>query len=607
MTPAAGPVIGPMSLIQGEIPADRRWRSLILPRRLEAVVLTRGRDALVHYFRDQSRPDRGWSRGEVISDAPLGAGALWQDPDWPLGRGALHAAVPELVEGELRWAHYSRENGRDESRRWRRVGVLDGPPRRPTIDGAEAFPGAVAVASASTSLGSTALLAAAPGAPELTLGGRGWRQALVQEGESVFQWHRQEWRGRFRWVRAGCLRSIPGDGFSVEARPSVKLAQVTGERDSQHPGGAATLSRSATTSGVRGTDLGVRVDHAGETFLLFGDTHWTLPWRVTRDAIGRLTPDGPLPGLPGVELHGAPLRIVGGPATSREYDVPLDGFSHDGHLFCFFSSHHFARHQTMGRSLLTRSVDAVPAVSGPERLRPVTFRHLGTFSDRYFVNVSVSRVGDRLFIWGSGSYRADDVRLAELDLTHPDARRMLDSGRLRRPQPGLRFFAGTGADGVPLWCPDEDAAAPVVRGAFGELSVSWVPEVGLYFLLGMEGPEDPIGLSVTLRTAVHPWGPWTPRRRLFDWLENGLSRHDRASRFIRASQDDTVGDAIFPLQRAMTGAAYAPYLFDTRLEAGDLVLRYTLSTWNPYQVVLMEHHLDRATLLTAAPGSIGRL
>ena len=54
---------------------------------------------------------------------------------------------------------------------------------------------------------------------------------------------------------------------------------------------------------------------------------------------------------------------------------------------------------------------------------------------------------------------------------------------------------------------------------------------------------------------------------------------------------DPVGDRIFPAQADGTGAAYAPYLFDARREDGDLVLRYTLSTWNPYQVVLMEHRL----------------
>ena len=418
-------------------------------------------------------------------------------------------------------------------------------------------------------------------------------QALVQEGASVYQWHRQEWAGRVRWVRAACLRFDPGDGFDVAGEQSVKLAQVTGERDTQPSSVDATLSFSESRSGVRGTDLGVRVDHAGRAFLLFGDSHWTTPGRVTRDAIGLLTPEGPVPGLPGVELHGAPLAIVGGVATSREYDVPLDGFSHAGELFVFFSSHHFARHRVMGRSLLTRAVDPTLPIGGRERRRPIAFRYVGAFSDRHFVNVSVQREGDRLWAWGSGGYRADDLRLAEFDLSSPGlADALLGRRRWARPQVGVRYWAGLDADGAPRWSSDEDAAASVLPGAFGELSVRWVPELARFVLLAMDGPEDPIGPSVTLRTAERPWGPWTPRVRLFDWETSGKSRHDEASRFIRAHQDgDPVGDAVFGLQRSMTGAAYAPYLFDSRRDGGDVVLRYTLSTWNPYQVVLMEHRL----------------
>ena len=50
-------------------------------------------------------------------------------------------------------------------------------------------------------------------------------------------------------------------------------------------------------------------------------------------------------------------------------------------------------------------------------------------------------------------------------------------------------------------------------------------------------------------------------------------------------------NAIFAGQAKGTGAAYAPYLFDAGPVGDRVVLRYTLSTWNPYQVVLMRHRL----------------
>ncbi len=150
---------------------------------------------------------------------------------------------------------------------------------------------------------------------------------------------------------------------------------------------------------------------------------------------------------------------------------------------------------------------------------------------------------------------------------------------------GLRYWDGSG------WSVAEEDAAPLFRpGALGELSVRWVREVEKYALLAASGPEDSIGAAVTLRWAEQPWGPWTPRLRLFDWVAGGMSP-DAFARFIKAAPGDEVGDRIFRAQARSTGGAYAPYLFSTCRDGDDLVLRYTLSTWNPYQVVLMEHRL----------------
>ena len=419
----------------------------------------------------------------------------------------------------------------------------------------------------------------------------GWVQSLTQEDLSVFQSHRQAVGASVRWARSSCLRLHDLEPFTDDPRPSVKVAQVSGERDSQpHPGGPRpTLSRSESRAGVRGTDLGVRVGHAGASYLLFGDTHWSSPLRGTLDAIARLTPDGPVAGAPGVEFHGSPLRLQGWGVTSREYDVPLDAFSLGDDWFVFHTSNHFRRHQVMGRSLLTRAVDDPASISGAARRRPFRLRVLGTFSDWRFVNVAAVVAGDTLWLWGTGSYRADDLRLARLDLGSPDVRTALRGRRLPRGGLPVQYWAGVGPDG-PLWSDAEADARPLFGpAAFGEISVRWAPEIGRWLLLTMPGPEDPIGPAVTLRTASDPWGPWTPRRRLLDWVVGGMAHHDAASRFIRAHDDDEVGDRIFGLQAGMTGAAYAPYLFDTRLDGDDLVIRYTLSTWNPYQVVLMEH------------------
>ncbi|HEX5336280.1 MAG TPA: DUF4185 domain-containing protein [Propionicimonas sp.] len=524
----------------------------ILPRWVDAVVLDGLR--LGHYRRRLDRPDRPWVRVGTVTERATGPGRLIRS-----GR-ALVAVVPE---GE-RTATY-----RFEATGWQPAAGknlhLDAPERSaaPTAEDLGADPSRLrAVATFTAS---------------------GWAQALTDEDGSVFSYHRPPGG---RWERNACLRLHDPDFIAAGQPESVKLAQVTGDVDATPtPWGERrpTLSASLSTAGIRGTDLGVRFDHGGRSFLLFGDTHWTSRRLTTRDSIAEVTDTGPLPGLPGVRFHASPLRLVGGRTTMREYDVPLDAFSTGGGLFGFFSSNHFHRRRVMGRSVLARAEDPRLVIDPASRHAPVRFRVLGTFSDRHFINVSTQLVGDDLLIWGSGPYRASEPRLAKLD---GEALARLAAAR-DLSHLGVRYWDGAG------WSDQEEGAAPLsTPAALGELSVRWVPAVGAYLMLAGSGPEDPIGPAITLRVAPNPWGPWSPRLRLLDWVATGMSHADPFTRFIKAAgEGDPVGDRIFPGQADGTGAAYAPYLFDTRLDGGELVLRYTLSTWNPYQVVLMQHRL----------------
>jgi hypothetical protein len=60
---------------------------------------------------------------------------------------------------------------------------------------------------------------------------------------------------------------------------------------------------------------------------------------------------------------------------------------------------------------------------------------------------------------------------------------------------------------------------------------------------------------------------------------------------MRHSDADQARDHVFRAQAGQMGAAYAPYLFDAARAQDEIVLRYTLSTWNPYQIMLMQHRL----------------
>jgi len=538
----------------------------IRPRWVDAVVLDGER--LGHYRRRLDRPDRPWVRVGTVAERATGPGRLTR-------RGRVLVAVVPEAHGIATY----------------RLGGTGWEPSADAIPPLDAPQPRESPTAEDLSVDSRHLRAVA------TFTASGWAQALTDEDGSVFSYHRTP---EGRWERNACLRLHDPD-FIAAGPESVKLAQVTGDIDATPTTWgerAPTLSASLSTAGVRGTDLGVRFDHGGRTFLLFGDTHWTSRWLTTRDSIAEVTGSGPRQGLPGVRFHGSPLKLVGGRTTMREYDVPLDAFSAGGELYGFFSSNHFHRRRVMGRSVLARAEDPRLVIDPASRRAPVRFRVLGTFSDRHFINVSTQLVGDDLLIWGSGSYRASEPRLAKLDGealarlarkgTVPFHAAATRKGTVPfRAALGVRYWDGAG------WSDDEEDAAPLFTpAALGELSVRWVPAVDSYLMLAGSGPEDPIGPAITLRVAANPWGPWSPRLRLLDWVTTGMSHADPFTRFVKAAgEGDPVGDRIFPGQADGTGAAYAPYLFDARLDDDELVLRYTLSTWNPYQVVLMQHRL----------------
>jgi len=446
--------------------------------------------------------------------------------------------------------------------------------------------------------------AAALCSSDLGVGG-GWLQTLTQEGISVYHLYRFPVEGDFRWMRGACIRLDDIESIDVDrdhARSS-KIAQISGEQDAQT--GRLTLSVSRSAAGIHGTDLGVTVTHANRRFLLFGDTHWDDPCRITLDSIAEVM-EGAGDSHPKVTFHGSPLAIIGGDVTQREYDVPLDAFSLAGQFFVFFSSDHFTEGRVMGRSILTRALDPAVPIDPAARNRDLQYQLLTTFSSYRFINVSVqlqpgSKVpgfggdGHVLLVWGSGAYRADDLRLAVIDLRDPAIWSYLLGNR---PFPAaalpISYFAGLLGD-TPLWSVHEQDARPLLwPGALGELSVRWVPELSRYLLLAMAGPEDPIGAAVWLRTARHPWGPWSRRRQMFDWVLDGMGHRNRAGQFIHdaeANPPDFVGDCVFPEQCDSGGAAYAPYLHDVKIADDIAVLWYTLSTWNPYQAMLMQHEV----------------
>ena len=366
-----------------------------------------------------------------------------------------------------------------------------------------------------------------------------------------------------------------------------KICQLTGERDRER--GTPAFNRTETRFGLVGTDLGASFEHDGRLWFLFGDT-W--PGEQGGDSAAWTTDRSPEPGIdltfvssggrfvsPRVATPGAR------PVTTRFFEVPMDGFSADGQMYVIRSTDHYeeAGRQVMGRSVLTRAVDGDPT--------DLTYVHDVSVvrAGGRFVNVSCTVVPDGLaglpcrgpavLLWGSGLYRASDPYLACVPFGSVEDRH------------GWRFLAGVDRSGRPVWSEDErDAGALFGHPEIGELSASWVAPLGLWLLLYNAG--SPRGINA--RVAEQPWGPWSEPVVVFDpdWAGVGYGAFMHALPHP-AGPADGLSD---PGREHEWGGEYGPYAIDryTRgLAGGGAAVYFTLSTWNPYNVLEMTMVLQR--------------
>ena len=369
----------------------------------------------------------------------------------------------------------------------------------------------------------------------------------------------------------GIVRVVPG---SVR-----KVCQLVGEADFER--GVPTGNRTASRSGLYGTDLGIPVEYGGRLTLLFGDSvafgnTSTRTWQ--EDAVGYstdpvaddcvdltfpLAADGWFDHatIPGVSLEGL--------------EVPTGAFAAHGFLFAFYTTGSNVAAGTMGRSVLAVSEQ------GTARFRKV----LDVSSDR-FINISPvpvrnadlpglpSSTGDGVLLFGSGTWRKSPMSLAWAPLD-----RLADKA-------SWRWFAGVDGAGAPQWAPTEAGATNLFGPpCLGELQVTWQPALGRFVLL--DNCDTPRGIH--LASAPRPWGPWSEHQTVFDpWADGGYCH------FMHAAQDppcDAVND---PFRAGDWGGEYGAYLIDryTRVEpGGDLTVFFTMSTWNPYTVELMTARL----------------
>lgn len=358
----------------------------------------------------------------------------------------------------------------------------------------------------------------------------------------------------------GVSSAAGADQLIYVPNSSEKVCQLTG--DSDRTTGASTLSQTEKRFGLEATDLGSSFEHKGRLYFLFGDT-WGRPG--DRDALAWTKSADPEKII--LDFHKAddgkwlPLTVPG--IKQGAFEIPSGGVSIADAMYVVFTTDHSAK-KVMGRSVIARSHD-----DGR------TFKLLYELSRDKFINVSFWSADRWLYIYGSGDYRKSSVCLARV--------KPADIGDRSK----LQYFGGPDADGKPQWLPKEADAVPLFRhDVIGEFSVAYLAPVKRYVML--YNSEKPRG--IIMRSAETPWGPWSEGTVVFEpWRDKGYGHFIHIS-----SKNKDKSDALSDLERENEwGAEYGPYMIArfTSGSDGQCRIYYTMSTWNPYQVVVMRSDL----------------
>jgi hypothetical protein len=154
----------------------------------------------------------------------------------------------------------------------------------------------------------------------------------------------------------------------------------------------------------------------------------------------------------------------------------------------------------------------------------------------------------------------------------------------------LRTTSNASVQPLQLFSP---AAPPCV----GELSVDWNSSLGQWLMLYNcgRGPNN----NVEARVSPTPWGPWSDEAVLFEpHTDNGFCH------FMHWNDTcDNVSDGSSSPSHGSNGDPYAPYIISRYTEGGlhNTTIFYTLSTWNPYEVMLMRSTLAFSGRLPYGP------
>ncbi len=372
-----------------------------------------------------------------------------------------------------------------------------------------------------------------------------------------------------------------------------KVEQVIGDTDFEtfQP----THQLTETRFGLAHTDLGSSFQHKGKLWFLFGDSDPEAPgWDPLHDdAIAFTT---------ATSVDQFLLTFLTDPNSGRGYlnphiicpdqggsdcvdlgalNVPLAGVSDGNTMFIWFTT------GGAERSLLARSDD-----DGR------TYTKVYDFGETHFIDIAASLYPDSIpglpaltndqwvLIFGSGDNEHHHVYLAAAPLQS-----LRDGDRS-----AVRFMSGFESTTRLSWSNREEDAVPIflIEHGDGPGIMSDIPH-GWGFGEPLAHYNNTLQLwvatynsarrTIRLRTAEHPWGPWTQSIVIFDPAAD-YGNGPAYGRYIGDDQTPHLGGQ---------GELYGPYVIEpfTRItREGIIKLYWLLSPWQPYTVLLMESTLQ---------------
>lgn len=386
---------------------------------------------------------------------------------------------------------------------------------------------------------------------------------------------------------AGVSR-IYGDVPTYVTGTTEKVLQLTGDFDRQFQ--AATINLTGAQYGIPATDLGYGFEHKGRLYFLFGDTWTAVPSLIDRDAIGCTTSSDPENLILDFEVdeYGRfiPIDIPG--ISQNGFEVPAGGgISLNDVMYIVFTTDHGVE-EIMGRSVLAKSNDD-----------GLSFTYLYDLSDRdndgKFIEVAMAEVdaaqtpglptsGDTVLIWGSGKYRESNLYLACI----PSASIEVKSA--------LRYYCGMSESRQPVWSESEADAVPLFdHPVIGEFSVVWYEAVQRWLML-YNSPEPFRGIQ--FRHAVKPW-EWSAMQRVYNPATEGYAIFVH-SLITPLPNGISLSD---PGREDVWGGEYCPAMlmrFFTNTGKRHTIY-FTMSTWNPYQTVIMRSDIEFPPRIAATP------